>query len=333
LPGLVMVIPLRPAPVDRSESGHTRIDRLLLACGRISLRYRVPLIAGTLLASGLSVWVATGLRFSHDPIEWLPEGDPLRIATERVNDAMGATTTMDVVVTTGRENGLYEPAVLDGIDGVPGVARVDLDATGSGGLDETRPLIHADEVFESGITGAGRVVAVLDTGVPDDHPDLAGAVLHRHHFLDGDDGPGATDGHGHGTNVTGIIASRGTTSPRGIAPGSSIVAIKVLDDENRGFLSDWAMGVEHAVALHEDGEIRIDAINMSLVSDVVYPGPCDEASFGPLNAACQAALDAGIAIFASSGNTGSSSVMTSPACLSSAYAVGSVSVDRRFTKR
>ena len=117
LPGLAMVIPLRAATVDRMEAGHTRIDRLLLACGRFSLRHRVPLIAGTLLASALSVWVAaTGLRFSHDPIDWLPEGDPLRIATERVNDRMGATTTMDVVVNTGHENGLYDPAVLDGIE-------------------------------------------------------------------------------------------------------------------------------------------------------------------------------------------------------------------------
>ena len=117
LPGLVMVIPLRAATVDRMEAGHTRIDQLLLACGRFSLRHRVPLIAGTLLASALSVWVAaTGLRFSHDPIDWLPEGDPLRIATELVNDRMGATTTMDVVVNTGHENGLYEPAVLDGIE-------------------------------------------------------------------------------------------------------------------------------------------------------------------------------------------------------------------------
>lgn len=217
-------------------------------------------------------------------------------------------------------------ALLDAIDGDAGVARIDLDPMGSGGLEETRPLIHADEVFESGITGAGRVVAVLDTGVPDDHPDLEGAVLHRHHFLDGgaDTGPGATDGHGHGTNVSGIIAARGTTSPRGVAPGAGIVAIKVLDDQNRGFLSDWAMGVEHAVALHAAGDIRIDAINMSLVSDAVFAGPCD-ASFPPFSAACQAALDAGIAIFASSGNTGSDSVMTSPACFSSAYAVGSVS--------
>jgi len=62
--------------------------------------------------------VATGLRFAHDPIDWLPEGDPLRIATDRVNDRMGATTTMDVVVNTGHENGLYDPAVLDGIERV-----------------------------------------------------------------------------------------------------------------------------------------------------------------------------------------------------------------------
>ncbi|MGH7336607.1 MAG: efflux RND transporter permease subunit, partial [Myxococcota bacterium] len=116
LPGLVMVIPLRPAAVDRSETGDTRIDRLLLACGRISLRHRIPLIAGTLLASALSIWVATGLRFSHDPIQWLPAGDPLRLATDRVNDALGATTTMDVLVNTGHENGLYDPAVLDGIE-------------------------------------------------------------------------------------------------------------------------------------------------------------------------------------------------------------------------
>jgi subtilisin family serine protease len=219
-----------------------------------------------------------------------------------------------------------DAATLDAIEREPGVARIDLDQMGSGGLEETRALIHADEVFEAGITGTGRIVAVLDTGVPDDHPDLAGAVLHRHHFLDGgeDTGPGATDGHGHGTNVTGIIASRGGTSPRGVAPGASIVAIKVLDDQNRGFLSDWAMGVEHAVALHESGEIRIDAINMSLVSDAVFPGECD-AGFPAFSAACQAALDAGIAVYASSGNTGSATLMTSPACFSSVHSVGSVS--------
>jgi subtilisin family serine protease len=219
-----------------------------------------------------------------------------------------------------------DPAVLDAVDRDAAVLRVDVDAMGSGGLNETRALIHADETFAMGITGAGRVVAVLDTGVPDDHPDLDGAVLHRYHFLGGgeDVGVGATDGHGHGTNVAGIIASRGTTSPRGVAPGAEIVAIKVLDDENRGFLSDWTQGVEHAVELHTQGTIHIDAINMSLVSDRAFANECD-ANFAAYSAACQAAMDAGIAVFASSGNTGSTTLMTSPACFSSVFSVGSVS--------
>ncbi len=119
LPGLVMVIPLRTARLDRSEARNSRIDRFLLACGRVSLRYRVPLISGTLLACVLSVWFAAStLIFSHDPISWLPQGDPLRHATEVVNERMGATVTMDVLVNTGHENGLYEPAVLDGIERV-----------------------------------------------------------------------------------------------------------------------------------------------------------------------------------------------------------------------
>jgi predicted RND superfamily exporter protein len=116
LPGLVMVIPLRAAH-DRTEAtGDAPVDRLLLACGRLSLRHRVPILSATLLLSTLSAFTALSLRFSHDPIDWLPEGDPLRVATDRVNERMGGTTTLDVVVETGRENGLHEPAVLDAIE-------------------------------------------------------------------------------------------------------------------------------------------------------------------------------------------------------------------------
>jgi hypothetical protein len=116
LPGLVMVIPLDVARVDRTEAGYGRIDRLLLACGRISLRHRVPILAATLLLCALSVWAALSLHFSHNPIQWLPERDPLRLATEVVNERMRGSTTLDILVQTGRENGLHEPAVLDGID-------------------------------------------------------------------------------------------------------------------------------------------------------------------------------------------------------------------------
>jgi predicted RND superfamily exporter protein len=117
LPGLVMVIPLRAARFDRTEaSGVSPIDRLLLAFGRTSLRHRIPILAATLGLSVFSVVAAFSLHFSHNPIHWLPERDPLRVSTEIVNERMGGTTTLDVVVRTGRENGVHEPAVLQGID-------------------------------------------------------------------------------------------------------------------------------------------------------------------------------------------------------------------------
>lgn len=221
---------------------------------------------------------------------------------------------------------ILDPAVLATVDGSPQVARGALDAQGSGGLNQSRALIHANATFDLGVQGNGRVFAVLDTGVDSDHPDLAAAVIHQHHFLSsgGNVGPGAEDGHGHGTNVSGIVASRGTVAPRGVAPGALLVAIKVLDDQNRGFISDWAAGVEYVVDLHTgESGIKVDAINMSLVSDAQFASACDS-SFVAFANACQAAAEAGIAVFASSGNTGSTTQLTSPACLSSVISVGAV---------
>ncbi len=220
---------------------------------------------------------------------------------------------------------VLDSAALTAIAEAGSVEAIGLDAMGSGGLDQSRAFIRADEVHSLGITGAGRVAAILDTGASTDHPDLKDAILHQHHFLGGmaDVGDGAEDRHSHGTNVTGIAASRGTVAPRGIAPGAKVILIKVLDDSNRGYLSDWAAGVEYVVGLHESGAFRIDAINMSLVSDAEYPGDCD-AMHTAFSGACTAAVEAGIAVFASSGNRGSTTQMTSPACLSSVLSVGSV---------
>jgi len=223
-----------------------------------------------------------------------------------------------------------------------GVRRVDLDGEGHGALDESRPMVGADRVHDLGVTGTGRLVAILDSGVDSDHPDITDAILHVHaiHFLEQgkDVGPGAEDGHGHGTNVTGIVASRGSVAPLGIAPGSSVLPIKVLDDNNRGWFSDWAAGLDHAVFLHEeDNGVDIDVINMSLASNSRFSGVCDDAH-DAIRRAVDAARELGITIFAASGNSGSTTSMSLPACMSATFSVGSVFdtlPDRisRFTNR
>jgi subtilisin family serine protease len=223
-----------------------------------------------------------------------------------------------------------DPACIEALERLDGVESVHLDGRGHGALGESAPFIRAGEAGALGLSGAGTVAAVLDTGIDAAHPSFAGAILEQHHFLEqtADSGPGAADGHGHGTNVAGIIASRGVRAPRGIAPGVHLVVVKVLDDQNAGWVSDWTAGVEHVISLHlAAGGIRIDAINMSFATEAFYRGGCD-GDHRPFLAACRRAAELGIAVFAAAGNRRSVDeelgLLPIPACYSPVLAVGSV---------
>ncbi|MBI2913423.1 MAG: hypothetical protein HYY03_05835, partial [Chloroflexi bacterium] len=95
----------------------------------------------------------------------------------------------------------------------PDVAAVWPDLRGQGALGQSVPLINANAVQSMGYSGAGSVVAVIDSGIDTDHPDLAGDLIHEECFMAGaglssrcpngttrQSGPGAAeDDHGHGT--------------------------------------------------------------------------------------------------------------------------------------
>ena len=111
------------------------------------------------------------------------------------------------------------------------VVGIGVDAQGKGSLAESVPFINADDVHDLGVTGEGITVAVLDSGIDTDHPDLSDDIAAgAWHFLDGgrNTGPGAEDDHGHGTHVSGIITSTGTISNLGVAPDANIFSYKVL---------------------------------------------------------------------------------------------------------
>ena len=160
---------------------------------------------------------------------------------------------------------LLKPSVLDRLRQAPGVERAEPDLEGGGGLLQSRQLTGTNRVHSLGIEGDGTVVAILDTGIDDGNENFDGAIIHQYHFTSSGDevGEGAPDENGHGSHVAGILASRGLSAPRGMAPAASLVVVKVLDDDNRGFASDWARGVEHVIELHDaDNGIRVDVINM-----------------------------------------------------------------------
>jgi subtilisin family serine protease len=194
-------------------------------------------------------------------------------------------------------------------------------------------LIHADAARAAGYTGKGVTVAVLDTGVDGDNPDLAGAVVAEHCFVAPDgcpngaqeqDGPGsAADDQGHGTAMAGIIAGRGVGgAPIGVAPDARLVAVKVADRNGRTTAAQIVAGLNWVLDHHP--EIKI--VNVSLGSDIPYSGACDNltATLGAYTAAVNALRAHGTLVFASSGNGGFPFAMTAPACVHGAIAVGAV---------
>lgn len=159
--------------------------------------------------------------------------------------------------------------------------------------------------------GEGTKVAVIDTGVFP-HEDL-GAVGSG--LIDGGDfiNPGRTalrDTFGHGTVVAGIIGAQSGNGIgiAGLAPETTIIAMKVLDDNGDGDTSSVARAILKAI------ELDVDVINLSL------GGPDPDAS---LETAIKAAVNSGITVVAASGNhNGASEPVDYPAKYPETIAVG-----------
>lgn len=120
------------------------------------------------------------------------------------------------------------------------------------------PQINAPAAWDL-TTGSGDVVvAVVDTGVDLSHPDLGSKIVAGYDFVNDDSTP--QDDEGHGTHVAGIAAAvtNNGVGVAGVSWGSSIMPVKVLDNEGSGYLSDVADGIRWAA----DHGAKI--INMSL---------------------------------------------------------------------
>ncbi|QFZ24485.1 peptidase S8 and S53 subtilisin kexin sedolisin [Saccharothrix syringae] len=143
-----------------------------------------------------------------------------------------------------------------------GLSSVRLDRKVRPLLERSTRQIGAPTAWDLGLDGSGVKVAVVDTGVDDTHPDLAGKVVAAADFSGEGD---AVDRHGHGTHVASTIAGTGRASDgrnRGVAPGASLLSAKVFDGSGQGDESGVMAGIEWAVAQ------GADVVNLSMGSGV-----------------------------------------------------------------
>ncbi|MBW9119535.1 S8 family serine peptidase [Microbacterium trichothecenolyticum] len=196
-----------------------------------------------------------------------------------------------------------------------GIQRVWLDARASASLDRSVPQIGAPEAWDAGYRGAGVTVAVLDTGVDAEHPDLTGQLDEVVDFTGSESG--AADRVGHGTHVAATIAGTGAgaegTRP-GVAPEADLIIGKVLDDTGSGYDSWIIAGMEWAAE-------NADIVNMSLGG-----GPTDGTD--PLSLALDALSAQTDALFVvAAGNDGMDGAVSTPSTADSALSVAAVDRD------
>jgi len=111
LPALLVLIPMK----GRAARPGSPVDRILGGLAAASARHPWPIIVVTLLVTACAGFSMTGLYASSNPTSWFPDEHRYARAAERLNADFGGTYAFELVVDTGREDGLKEPQVLERI--------------------------------------------------------------------------------------------------------------------------------------------------------------------------------------------------------------------------
>jgi serine protease AprX len=194
--------------------------------------------------------------------------------------------------------------------GSPDVVAITLDTVGhftastSGSAGTSSPftvVTGAKAGWQSGLTGQGVGVAVLDTGVANT-PDLSGRVVYGPDLS----GEGTTiDSYGHGTVMAGIAAGNGSAARtaglsddrRGIAPKATVVAVKVAGRNGAVDVSTVLQGMHWVSAYKSQFNIRV--LNLSYGTRSTQ-----DPAYDPLNYAVERLWQQGIVVVVAAGNSG-----------------------------
>jgi len=233
------------------------------------------------------------------------------------------------------------------VKNVPGVLAVEPDVvltaairqSGSSQLSETSAQaaqqlswsadrIDAELAWKRSASGSGVGIAIIDTGIDNDHVDLSGNLVGGINFV----GTGSywkqvvnpagwDDDNGHGTCVAGIAAAANNkTGIVGVAPKASLWAVKVLDRNGSGYLSDVIDGILWCV---NRSDIWVINLSMGINKEQLEQYPANLKLFRD---AVDDANNAGIVVVASAGDNGNidgfGDNVTYPARFDSVIAVG-----------
>lgn len=226
------------------------------------------------------------------------------------------------------------------LENTAGISQVSLVGTRQIALQSSAALVnatHASPLQVQGInlTGVGQTICIIDTGINYSHAGLGGCYgnastsstckvwggwdycANNGDCTTSDEVP--DDVHGHGTHVAGIAAANGTI--RGVAPEARIVMIKACNSSGTCYDDDIQAGINWCIGNRTT--LNISVISMSLGSGT----NANYCNGDPLAPQINDAVGKNITVVISSGNDGSTTGISAPACVQNATAIGSIRKD------
>ena len=293
LEGTALQLPLEKGAATRgAATGLADLDALTRAAGVTGVERPFPLPANAAKAAGSGVdrWflfrfaAAADLPGLADALAALPEVEAVSLDW-RVYPA-AVPTDPYYASNWGHDNTAQLPGIEWGVTNShtgAGVGIAGVDANTSAAWDQPQ-----------GYGSSDVVIAIIDTGVDVDHPDLR--LVAGYDFGDNDANPddNATGG-GHGTCCAGIAAALANgTGTVGVAPGCSVMPLKVANSAGQMYTSAIAS------ALYWAADHGADIASLSLGAAIASDAACD--------AAILYAYNAGVTILAASGNNNASTL-------------------------
>ncbi|MEO5842596.1 MAG: S8 family serine peptidase [Acidimicrobiales bacterium] len=234
-----------------------------------------------------------------------------------------------------------DAATLERLRRDPTVVAITTDRELRPALADSTAQIHADAAWNSGLTGAGQTIVVVDTGVDGAHPMLSGRVVDEACFTEatvngagacpnglaeqlgaGAAAPCTGGGCDHGTHVASIAAGSTFGALRGVAPDASVISVQVFTQSPSG--PTTSIGEVLAAfewAYEQRSRFAIAAINLSVASAAPVTTPCADAA---VEQAVERLREVGIAVVVAAGNGGSRTDLAYPACVRGIVSVSAV---------
>ena len=225
---------------------------------------------------------------------------------------------------------------------VPGVVFLTLNGPVEVMLDETVPEHHVPQVWDQGFTGEGMTVAVIDTGIDDEHIGLDDfdddpltndpkVIAFYNSIKTPDETDGSSepeDGNGHGSHCAGIAAGTGAGSEnnmyRGVAPGAALVGVKVLSDGGSGTFEQVMRGMEWCVDNKEKFNIRAATMSLGGVWVIELTQQEEER----LTTMANTMVREGIALTIAAGNSAAYGTIGTPGAARDVITVGATNKNR-----